>query len=57
MNIQYIHIVSHTDCHLVKRYLFIIGLKSVLGSLKFDGGNNSADLAAISAFSLPLIPV
>ena len=36
---------------------FITGLKSVKGSLKFDGGNNSADFAAKSAFSLPLIPV
>ena len=48
--------VFHTSCHLFKMYLFIAGLKSVYRNLRFDGCNDNANLAALSVFSLPLIP-
>ena len=43
-------------CHLLRIYLLIIGFRSVNGTGIWRIGLFNADLAALSAFSLPVMP-
>ena len=47
----------HCCCHFVWRNLLIVGFLSVYGILDLSGVRSKADLAAVSALSLPLTPM